>query len=167
MFVLARQFLKSDFKASLAVGLMFLCPWYLHHSHELRGYTSYLFFALVVFILLDRILKEDSLPKQPDVHIQISVPNEFSPLAKYNIGITAGIENTAPKPEWIEGLNRMDMNIVPSKFVKQVFESVTYEKMDENREQKVGDVKLQKPIEVLFEGADTEIYKKTKKFDKN
>ena len=81
-------------------------------------------------VILDRILKEDSLPKQPDVHIQISVPNEFSPLAKYNIGITAGIENTAPKPEWIECLNRMDMNIVPSKFVKQVFESVTYEKMD-------------------------------------
>ena len=83
-------------------------------------------------IIMDRILKDNSLPKQPDVHIQISVPNEFSPLAKYNIGITAGIENTAPKPEWIEGLNRMDMNIVPSKFVKQVFESVTYEKMDEN-----------------------------------
>ena len=62
MFVLARQFLKSDFKASLAVGLMFLCPWYLHHSHELRGYTSYLFFALVVFILLDRILKEGDRP---------------------------------------------------------------------------------------------------------
>ena len=117
-------------------------------------------------VILDRILKEDSLPKQPDVHIQISVPNEFSPLAKYNIGITAGIENTAPKPEWIEGLNRMDMNIVPSKFVKQVFESVTYEKMDENREQKVGEVKLQKPMEVLFEGADTEIYKKTKNFSK-
>ena len=117
-------------------------------------------------VILDRILKEDSLPRQPDVHIQISVPNEFSPLAKYNIGITAGIENTAPKPEWIEGLNRMDMNIVPSKFVKQVFESVTYEKMDENREQKVGEVKLQKPMEVLFEGADTEIYKKTKNFSK-
>ena len=117
-------------------------------------------------IILDRILKENNLPKQPDVHIQISVPNEFSPLAKYNIGITAGIENTAPKPEWIEGLNRMDMNIVPSKFVKQIFESVTYEKMDENTEQKVGEVKLQKPMEVLFEGADTEIYKKTKNFSK-
>ena len=117
-------------------------------------------------VIMDRILKENNLPKQPDVHIQISVPNEFSPLAKYNIGITAGIENTAPKPEWIEGLNRMDMNIVPSKFVKQVFESVTYEKMDEKREQKVGEVKLQKPMEVLFEGADTEIYKKTKNFSK-
>ena len=38
--------------------------------------------------------------------------------------------------------------------------------MDENREQKVGEVKLQKPMEVLFEGADTEIYKKTKNFSK-
>ena len=26
-------------------------------------------------VIMDRILKENNLPKQPDVHIQISVPN--------------------------------------------------------------------------------------------
>jgi glycosyltransferase involved in cell wall biosynthesis len=114
--------------------------------------------------IIDRILKEPQTERQPEVHIQVSVPNEFSPLAKYNIGITAGIECTAPKPEWIEGMNRMNMNIVPSNFAKTIFTKVVYEKMDERTKQKVGEVKLEKPIEVLFEGADTEVYKKTKSF---
>ena len=106
------------------------------------------------------------MPKQPDIHFQISVPNEFSPIAKYNIGITAGIENTTPKGEWVEGLNRMDMNIAVSNFVKNTFESVTYDKLDEKTKAKIGEVKLYKPMEVLFEGADLEIYKKTNEFSK-
>ncbi len=78
-------------------------------------------------IIADRIITDNKLERQPEVHIHISVPNEFSSMGKYNIGITAGIENTAPKPEWIQGMNRMNMNIVPSKFVKEIFEKVSYE----------------------------------------
>ena len=115
-------------------------------------------------IILDRIITDNQLSRQPEVHIQISVPNEFTPLAKYNIGITAGIENTAPKPEWLQGMNQMDMNIVPSKFVKGVFEKVVYEEVNEETKQKTGELKIQKPIEVLFEGADTDIYKKVTQF---
>ena len=114
-------------------------------------------------IILDRIMKGDQMPRQPDVHIQISVPNEFTPLATYNIGITAGIETTAPKPEWIKGLNRMDMNIVPSNFTKDTFTKVTFESKDEKTGQKGPDLKVDKPIEVLFEGIDTYIYKKINK----
>ena len=114
-------------------------------------------------VILDRIIQQQNLQRQPEVHIQISVPNEFTPLAKYNIGITAGIETTAPKPEWIQGMNKMDLNIVPSKFTKEVFEKTTYEQMDEKTNQKIGEVKVTKPIEVLFEGIDTNIYKKTDK----
>jgi len=116
-------------------------------------------------IIIDRIIKGNELPRQPDIHFQISVPNEFTPLAKYNIGVTAGLENTAPKPEWVEGMNRMDMNIVVSNFVKEVFENVVYDKMDDKK-QKIGEVKIVKPMEVLFEGADEEIYKKTNEFSK-
>ena len=112
--------------------------------------------------ILSRILSNNELPRQPEVHIQISVPNEFTPIAKYNIGVTAGIENTAPKAEWIQGMNRMNMNIVPSKFVKGIFESVSYEEINEQTQQKTGELKCTSPIEVLFEGADTEIYGKTK-----
>ena len=31
------------------------------------------------------------MTEQPDIWIQVTVPNEFSPVGKYNIGITAGI----------------------------------------------------------------------------
>ena len=67
-------------------------------------------------VILDRILTSPNVERQPDVHIQISVPNEFTPLAKYNIGITAGIETTIATPEWVQGMNKIDMNIVPSNF---------------------------------------------------
>ena len=118
-------------------------------------------------IILDRILSGNELQRQPDIHIQISVPNEFTPIAKYNIGITAGIENTAPKAEWIQGMNKMNMNIVPSKFVKGIFENVVYEEVNEQTKQKTGELKINKPIEVLFEGADSNIYKKTKEISDN
>ena len=118
-------------------------------------------------IISDRIMKDGNLHRQPDVHIQISVPNEFNPLAKYNIGVTAGIETTAPKPEWIDGLNRMNMNIVPSQFTKKVFKDVSYEKVDEKTNQKIGVLKLLKPMEVLFEGVDTKIFKKTNEFSED
>jgi len=118
-------------------------------------------------IILDRILSGNELQRQPDIHIQISVPNEFTPIAKYNIGITAGIENTAPKAEWIQGMNKMNMNIVPSKFVKGIFENVVYEEVNEQTKQKTGELRINKPIEVLFEGADSNIYKKTKEISDN
>ena len=117
-------------------------------------------------LIIDRLLTSNSLPRQPDIHFQVSVPNEFTQVGKYNIGITAGMENTIPKPEWIEGLNRMDMNIAVSEFVKSTFSSSIFDKLDDNTKQKVGEVRLVKPMEVLFEGADLSIYKKTKEFSK-
>ena len=118
-------------------------------------------------LIIDRIMASNELSKQPDVHIQISVPNEFQPLAKYNIGVTAGIETTTPKPEWVDGLNKMNMNIVPSTFTKKVFEDVNYERVDEQTKQKVGELKSTRPMEVLFEGVDTNIFKKTNEFSKD
>jgi len=106
-----------------------------------------------------RILTSN-LTSQPELFIQVSIPNEFQPRGKYNIGVTAGIESTVPKAEWIEGLNRMNLNIVPSKFSKEVFEKTSYEKRDD-RNGMVEKVQLNKPIEVVFEGVDTDVYKKT------
>ena len=111
-------------------------------------------------IILDRILNANEMARQPDIHIHISVPNEFAPLAKYNIGITAGIENTAPKAEWIKGMNMMDLNIVPSKFTKEVFKKTIYEQMDEKTGQKTGELKLTKPIEVLTEEKEERLLKR-------
>lgn len=99
------------------------------------------------------------LPDRPEVHIQVSIPNEFQPMGKYNIGITAGIETTLPRAEWIEGLNRMDLNIVPSNFAKEVFEKASFVKNNPNGGQE--QVKLTKPIEVVFEGVDVTTFVKT------
>ena len=93
---------------------------------------------------------------QPDVFVQLSVPNEFQPLGKYNIGITAGMETTLVHQEWLDGCNRMNVVIVPSQHSKQVFHETVYSKMENGRE--VGKLQLQKPVEVLLEGVDTNIY---------
>ena len=45
---------------------------------------------------------------EPDIFIQITIPNEFRKVGRYNIGITAGIETDLCAPDWIEGCNRMD-----------------------------------------------------------
>ena len=118
-------------------------------------------------ILIDRLLQNPQLPSQPDIHVHVVIPNEFSPIGKYNIGVTAGLECTAVPPSWLEGMNRMDMNIVPSKFVKNTFETVKFDIQDDKTGQLKGTVANNKKIEVLFEGADTKIYKKTKEFSKS
>jgi len=109
--------------------------------------------------IFKRMLKTPQLPKQPEVFIHITVPNEYATIGKYNIGITAGIETTHCSAPWIEGMNRMDLNIVPSKHAKEVFDKTTYTKMDERTKQPVGQMKVEKPIEVLFEGVDTSVFK--------
>jgi hypothetical protein len=114
--------------------------------------------------IIKRLLLEPNLPKQPEIHIHIVIPNEFQPIAKYNIGITAGLETTACPPEWIQGINRMNLNIVPATFVKDILNRVKYDVQNEQTQQKEGELKVDKPIEVLFEGADTNIYKKTNEF---
>ena len=73
-------------------------------------------------VIIDRLLSEPNLPKQPELHIHIVIPIEFQPVKKYNIGIV-GIETTVCKPEWVEGMNRMNLNIVPSNFVKDTLKS--------------------------------------------
>jgi glycosyltransferase involved in cell wall biosynthesis len=100
----------------------------------------------------------NEFPKKPDVWIQITVPNEFQPIGTYNIGVTAGVETTACDPAWIEGVNRMDVTLVSSKHAKLVFEQTAYQKRDKNTNQLIQDIKLSKPVEVLFEGVDLDKY---------
>ena len=108
--------------------------------------------------IIECIWRQPQLPKQPDVWIQITVPNEFQPVGKYNIGITAGIETTICDPSWIEGINRMNLTLVSSKHAKQVFEQSTFEKRNQQTQQVEAVIKLEKPIQVLFEGADLDKY---------
>jgi len=112
--------------------------------------------------IIDCILLEPKIDKQPDVYIDIRIPNEFQRWGNINIGITAGIETNAVSNAWIEGCNRMDLIIVPSEHSKTGFVKALYEKMQklpDGKQQKIGELKLEKPIEVLFEGSDGNVFK--------
>ena len=61
------------------------------------------------------------LTEQPDVWIQISVPNELQAVGKYNIGVTAGTEGDICPEAWIDNINAMQLLIVPSEFTKKTF----------------------------------------------
>jgi hypothetical protein len=98
------------------------------------------------------------LDRQPDIFIQVSVANEFKRVGKYNIGITAGVETTIAPQEFIQGGNQMDLIITPSQFTKDVLSKTSYDQVDKNTKQKIGELKLEKPVEVLFEGVDTTIF---------
>ena len=100
------------------------------------------------------------LKQQPDIWVQITVPNEFQPVGKFNIGVSAGIESTIYPAEFIEGSNRMNLNLVSSEHSKQVALSSQFERRDNNNKV-IGQVKMEKPIEVLFEGLDLDKYYKS------
>ena len=115
--------------------------------------------------LTNHIWNQPQLPKQPEVWMQITIPSEFQPIGKYNIGVTAGIETTIAPGDWIEGCNRMNLVLTSSEHSKKTFLDTVLQKVDQRTNQPVGEAKIEKPIEVLFEGADVEIYKPLDKVD--
>lgn len=110
-------------------------------------------------MILDRIIP-GTMNEQPDIFIHITIPNEFQRAGKYNIGITAGIETTACRVEWIEGCNRMDLVLATSEHSKHVFEISRFEKRDSTTQQILEIVELTRPVQVLFEGVDLDVYNK-------
>lgn len=98
------------------------------------------------------------IDSNPDIYIQVTVPNEFQKVGRFNIGITAGIETTIAPKDWIDGCNRMDLVITTSKFSKDVLLSTVYNENDKTTGKLITQHRINKPIEVLFEGVDTSIY---------
>jgi len=104
------------------------------------------------------LYQHPQLPKQPEIMIWVTVPNEFQPLGKYNIGITAGIESTIAPAEWIQGINRMDLTLVSSNHSKNVFLNSNFEQRNKQTNIVEQIIKVEKPIEVLFEGVSLDTY---------
>ena len=102
---------------------------------------------------------QPQLPKQPEIWMQITIPSEFQPIGKYNIGVTAGIETTVAPGDWIEGINRMNLTLVSSEHAKKVFETSAFEEKNQQG-QITRQIKLEKPVEVLFEGIKLDSFKK-------
>lgn len=72
--------------------------------------------------LVGRLIQAAGKRDKYDVSLQLQLPNEWNPfLADYNVGLTAGVEGDVCNPAWIPAINRMDLVIVPSEFVKSVF----------------------------------------------
>jgi glycosyltransferase involved in cell wall biosynthesis len=92
------------------------------------------------------------LSEQPDIWVQITVPNEFQSVGKYNIGVTAGTEGDIGPKEWIESINKMNVIVVPSNFTKQTFIN-TAEKHK---------LTITTNIQVIPEYFDTNVYKPVK-----
>ena len=107
----------------------------------------------------------NKLEQKPDIWFQITIPNEFTPVGHFNVGVSAVIETSDATAEFIEGCNRMDLTIVSSEHSKKTLSAV-YDKLNEKTKEKVGELKIEKPVEVLFEGYDTEIYDHKKPISK-
>jgi glycosyltransferase involved in cell wall biosynthesis len=109
--------------------------------------------------IISRLLMQQ-LQQQPEIFMQVTVPNEFQKLGKFNIGVTAGIETTVCDASWIEGCNKMDLVLASSEHAKKVFESTEYQRIDQNTKQSLGNLKLTTPVEVLFEGIRLDMFSK-------
>lgn len=112
--------------------------------------------------LTKHLLNSPQLPAQPEIWMQITVPNEFQQVGKYNIGCTAGIETTISPAEWTEGCSRMNLILGSSEHTINVLKNSKYEKRDQNTNQSVGFLEWNGDSEVIFEGANTDLYKPIK-----
>lgn len=106
--------------------------------------------------VIDNIVTQ--ITQQPDVYVQMTVPNEFQTIGKINIGVTAGIETTIIPKDWVDGCNRMDLVITTSQHSKAGITGTAWTERNKDTQQIVAEHKVTKPVEVLFEGAD---YKQT------
>jgi len=84
---------------------------------------------------LDQIIRETPIyinecneaQVQPfDISIQVTIPQEWEPLAANNIGFTAGTETTHISANWIEKSNEVDRIIVVSEHTRSGFVNTEY-----------------------------------------
>lgn len=66
--------------------------------------------------IIERCVKADSTTF--DISYQLMLPNEWKQMATVNVGMTALVEADRCNPEWIDCINRMNLVLVPSKFVQ-------------------------------------------------
>lgn len=117
---------------------------------------------------IDQCATQSPTPN-PDIFIQLTIPNEFVRAGRYNIGVTAGIETDLCRPEWITGCNNMDMIIGVSNHTIKVLQESKYEKRDKNTNEVIEMHGLRPNLktEVLFEGVSPNLFDSSKVKDKN
>lgn len=101
---------RSDVDLTIAPVQWGVTPWYINPGCK-GGFIG-------------ELMRRSQSDKGPyDLSIQLQLPDEWDPkLAKCNIGLTAGVETEICNPEWVKRCFTMDRVIVPSSFIKSVFE---------------------------------------------
>lgn len=110
--------------------------------------------------LMKLILPNNQITSEPDVSLHITIPPEFQRIGKKSFGVSALTEASLLPVNMVEGLNKVDMCIVPSEFTKQVALQSQHLDIDKVTKTAKGTLQVNRPIEVLFEGLDTDIYNK-------
>jgi len=88
---------------------------------------------------------------QPDISLQITIPNEFKKMCPVNIGYTAGIETDRVDPTWLQkGNEEVNKILVVSNHAKNTYVNTSAQAKN-NQTGEVINYKLQAPVEVVWE----------------
>ena len=90
---------------------------------------------------------------QPDISLQITIPNEFEKICPVNIAYTAGIETNKCSPQWLPKCNEMDKILVVSQHAKTSIAD-TIAKAKNNQTGETLDYRCEKPIQVVWENTE-------------
>ena len=86
----------------------------------------------------------------PNISLQITIPNEFQKICPLNIGYTAGIETNLVAPQWLQkGNEEVDKILVVSNHAKDTYESTAAKATTPDG--KTIDYKLETPVSVGWE----------------
>mgnify|MGYP003655208810 FL=1 len=85
---------------------------------------------------------------QFDASVQVTIPNEWEPLAPVNIGVTAGIEVNKVSPPWLEKSNIMDKIITISEHSRSGLVDTIYQGTHRETGQPLT-LKCNSPVEVI------------------
>jgi hypothetical protein len=92
---------------------------------------------------------------QPDISLQITIPNEFEKICPINLGYTAGIETTKCSPEWLPKCNDMDKVLVVSSHAKNSIVD-TVAQATNNQTGETFPYKCETSVEVVWENTERE-----------
>tara|TARA_R110002020_G_scaffold278942_3_gene494355 strand:- start:468 stop:1676 length:1209 start_codon:yes stop_codon:yes gene_type:complete len=84
-----------------------------------------------------------------DISLQITIPNEFVPMAPLNVGFTAGIETSKTAPEWVEKGNMMNKIILVSDHSRNVYQNTSYQATNSETGEVNNDFRCTVPMETV------------------
>jgi len=102
---------------------------------------------------IDNLIQKLAISKdiEFDISVQVTIPNEWQPMAKINIGVCAGIETDKVSMAWVKKANEMDKVIVVSEHSKKGFTSAKYNLGHLSSNEEIS-YKCETPIDVVHYG---------------